>query len=74
LIITCSQALPGNADPEAQPPIFPSLFEAEPLDIGSQAEHGNQRLKAGAGLQIFPFLFNILANPPLQESWLIDQT
>ncbi|MCC3412199.1 MAG: hypothetical protein JGK24_17810 [Microcoleus sp. PH2017_29_MFU_D_A] len=56
---TRSQALPGNADPEALPPIFilekrdnlPTRkarqfswykSEAEPLDIGSQAEPGNQ--------------------------------
>ena len=32
--------LPGNADPEALPPFFAA--EAEPLDIGSQAEPGNQ--------------------------------
>ena len=36
---TRSQALPGNADPEALPPIFTS--EAEPLE-GSQAEPRNQ--------------------------------
>jgi hypothetical protein len=33
------QALPGNADPEALPPI---LREAEPPDMDSQAEPGNQ--------------------------------
>ena len=60
------QALPGNADPEALPPIFMEAYEvifmeayevifmeayevifmeayeAEPLDIGFQAEPGNQ--------------------------------
>ncbi|TAD97642.1 MAG: hypothetical protein EAZ78_03015 [Oscillatoriales cyanobacterium] len=48
-LITRYQALPGNADLEALPPMFLSfvplflLFdEAEPLDIGSQAEPGNQ--------------------------------
>jgi hypothetical protein len=39
---TCYQALPGNTGPEALPPIFPSPREAEPLDIGYQAEPGNQ--------------------------------
>ncbi|WP_193970785.1 hypothetical protein [Microcoleus sp. LEGE 07076] len=39
---TRSQALPGNADPEALPPIFLLASEAEPLDIGSQAEPVNQ--------------------------------
>ncbi len=41
---TRSQALPGNADPEALPPILllGTASEAEPLDIGSQAEPGNQ--------------------------------
>ena len=33
-----SQALPGDAYPEA----LPLFFEAEPLDIGSQALPGNQ--------------------------------
>jgi hypothetical protein len=41
IAITRYQALPGSADPEALPPsIFPA--EAEPLDIGSQAEPRNQ--------------------------------
>ena len=35
------QALPGNADPEALPPISIKACEAEPLDIGSQAEPGS---------------------------------
>ena len=35
------QALPGNADPEALPPIVPAS-EAEPLDTCSQAEPRNQ--------------------------------
>ena len=34
-VFTRSQALPGNADPEALPPISVSKSEAEPLDIGS---------------------------------------
>ncbi|MEZ2225067.1 hypothetical protein, partial [Microcoleus sp.] len=43
LSIACSQALPGNTDPEALPPLLLSKrSEAEPLDIGSQAEPGNQ--------------------------------
>ena len=36
-------AVPGNADPEALPPFFPG--EAEPLDISSQAQPGNQLTK-----------------------------
>lgn len=36
------QALPGYADPEALPPISIKACEAEPLDIGFQAEPGNQ--------------------------------
>ncbi len=36
------QALPGNADREALPPILFNTCEAEPLDMGSQAEPGNQ--------------------------------
>ena len=36
------QAEPGNADPEALPPISIKACEAEPLDIGSQALPGNQ--------------------------------
>ena len=39
------QALPGNADPEALPPIFMEAGEAEPLDIGSQAEPRTQLSK-----------------------------
>ncbi len=41
---TRSQALPGNADPEALPRLQwrAAKCEAEPLDIGSQAEPGNQ--------------------------------
>ena len=41
---TRSPALPGNADPEALPPPNSLLAgdEAEPLDMGSQAEPGNQ--------------------------------
>jgi len=39
-VFTRYQAEPGNADAEALPPIFPN--EAEPLDIGSQAEPRNQ--------------------------------
>jgi hypothetical protein len=40
---TCYQAGPGNADPEALPSNgFNSAIEAQPLDIGSQAEPGNQ--------------------------------
>jgi len=35
------QAEPGNADPEALPPIFIKACDAEPLDIGSQAEPGS---------------------------------
>ncbi len=35
------QALPDNADRSALPPIVPAS-EAEPLDIGSQAEPRNQ--------------------------------
>ena len=61
IFCTGSQALPGNPDSEALPPIFvveergrasghrfpgragePVKSEAEPLDIGSQAEPGNQ--------------------------------
>jgi hypothetical protein len=49
---TRSQALPGNADPEALPPIFllATASEAEPLDIGSQAEPGNQLTLCGTGI------------------------
>ena len=36
------QALPGNAYPEALPLFFIKENEAEPLDIGSQAEPRNQ--------------------------------
>ena len=39
------QALPGNAYPEALPPIFMETLrgrsEAEPLDTGSQAQPGS---------------------------------
>lgn len=37
LLVTRLQ--PGNVDPEALPPLS---AEAEPLDMGSQAEPGNQ--------------------------------
>ena len=40
--------MPGDADPEALPPVFSSASEAEPLDIVSQAEPGNQ-LKSDRG-------------------------
>jgi hypothetical protein len=43
--ITRYQALPGNADQEALPRIFMEANEAEPLDIGTQAEPGNQLIK-----------------------------
>ena len=36
------QALPGNTGPEALPLIFMAACEAEPLNIGSQAEPRNQ--------------------------------
>jgi hypothetical protein len=42
MLSTRYQALPGNADPEALPLIFFPKSEAEPLNIGSQAESGNQ--------------------------------
>jgi hypothetical protein len=35
------QAEPGNADPEALPPISIKACDAEPLDIGFQAEPGS---------------------------------
>ena len=56
--ITRSQALLGNADPEALPPILPlaTASEAEPLDIGSQALPGNQFTLCGIG--ILPVLKN----------------
>ena len=38
-----SQALPGNADREALPPVFNERkSEAEPLDLRYQAEPGNE--------------------------------
>ncbi|NJK66265.1 MAG: hypothetical protein HC789_07120 [Microcoleus sp. CSU_2_2] len=49
--MTRYQALPGNADPEALPPILSS--EAEPLDIGSQTLPRNQLRCVAARLSIF---------------------
>jgi hypothetical protein len=37
LVLLVTRLYPGNADPEALPPIFLKTREAEPVDIGSQA-------------------------------------
>ena len=37
LVLLVTRLQPGNADPEALPPFPLSLFEAEPLNMGSQA-------------------------------------
>ena len=63
IAITRYQALPGSADPEALPPsIFPA--EAEPLDIGSQAEPRNQLIS----YYLLPITNEITDSPPYQQN------